>query len=51
MPFVGMAVESVKTALKVLEAVVETPLVGISEPARRLNEPKTTIPALPDDAS
>lgn len=39
----GMAVESVKTALKVLEAVVETPLVGVSELARRLNEPKTTV--------
>lgn len=35
--------ESVKTALRVLEAVVDTPLVGVSELARRLNEPKTTI--------
>jgi len=35
--------ESVKTALKVLEAVVETPMVGVSEIARRMNEPKTTI--------
>lgn len=35
--------ESVKTALRVLEAVAETPLVGVSELARRLDEPKTTI--------
>lgn len=38
-----MALESVKTALRVLEAVAESPLVGVSELARRLGEPKTTI--------
>ncbi len=35
--------ESVKTALRVLEAVAENPLIGVSELARRLGEPKTTI--------
>ncbi|WP_379730084.1 IclR family transcriptional regulator [Ferrovibrio xuzhouensis] len=35
--------ESVKTALRVLEAVVESQLIGVSELARKLQEPKTTI--------
>lgn len=35
--------ESVKTALRVLEAVAESPGIGVSELARRLDEPKTTI--------